>query len=299
MNSDFFLFPYMESMIGRLHEKGQYRTSETYSTTLNSFRRFRGGEDILLTDITSSLLESYECYLRGHDLSPNTISFYMKHLRSVYNRAVEDGLIFDRRPFKRVFTSIEKTAKRAVSLKHIKQLKNMDLGRKKSRQFARDIFLFSFYTRGMSFVDIAYLQKKNLTDGSLEYRRKKTGQQLVVAWDACMQDIVDTYATDSSSPYLFPIIRDLQADTRKQYQRSLFRVNRHLKKLGKELGLHKPLTMYCARHSWATIAHDNGMPLSVISEGMGHESEKTTRIYLASIRSEAVDKANRKILKLL
>ena len=299
MNTVSFLFPYMESMVGQLHGQGQHRTGETYSTTLNSFRRFRGGEDILLTDINSSLLQSYEYYLRCNELSPNTVSFYMKHLRAVYNRAVEDGLILDRKPFKRVFTAIEKTAKRAISLKHIKQLKSMDLGKSRSRQFARDIFLFSFYTRGMSFVDIAYLQKKNIKGDFLIYRRKKTGQKLTLHWEPCMQAIVEAYAADPSSPYLFSIIRDPEKNPRKQYQNSLFLINRHLKEIGKSLGLHQPLTLYCARHSWASIAHAKGIPLSVISEGMGHESEKTTRIYLASLQAEVVDKANRKILKLL
>ena len=299
IDSELFLFPYMEDMADRLHRKGQYRTSETYSTTLNSFRRFRGGEDVRFSEMTSSLLEAYEYYLRRNELAPNTVSFYMKHLRSVYNRAVEEGLVADCRPFKRTFTAIEKTAKRAISLNDIKRLKRLDCSRRPSRRFAKDMFLFSFYTRGMSFVDIANLRKKNLRGGVLSYRRKKTGQLLTLRWEPCMQKIVDTYAADSSSSYLFSIIKSPEADVRKQYQKSLFLINRHLKEIGKELGLHLPLTMYCARHSWASIAHEKGIPISVISEGMGHDSEKTTQIYLASLKTEIIDKANQKILRLL
>ena len=298
-DSESFLFPYMENIVSTLYCKGQYRTSETYSTTLNSFRRFRNGEDVRLSDITPVLLESYECYLRHNDLAPNTISFYMKHLRAVYNLAVEDGLVTDRRPFKRIFTSVEKTAKRAISLNDIKRLKRMDCSRCPSREFARDMFLFSFYTRGMSFVDIANLRKKNLRGNVLTYRRKKTGQQLSIHWEPCMQKIVNAYAAESSSPYLFAIVKMQDADMRKQYQRALCLINRHLKDIGRELGLHLSLTMYCARHSWASIAHEKGIPISVISEGMGHDSEKTTKIYLASLKTEIIDKANRKILRLL
>ena len=292
-------FDYMERMVAQYLRQGQYRTSETYSTTLNSFRRFRGDVDIKLEDVNSELLDAYESYLRRSNLSPNTISFYMKHLRAVYNRAVDDELIVDKRPFKHVSTSIEKTPKRAISLKVIKRLKALDCSHNPSRRFARDMFLFSFYTRGMSFVDIAYLQKKNLKGDVLFYRRKKTNQQLTIHWESCMQDILKSYEADTSSPYLFSIIKDSERNPRKQYQNALFLINRHLKDIGRGLGLHQPLTMYCGRHSWASITRDEGIPLSVISEGMGHDSEKTTQIYLASLKTEVIDKANRKILKLL
>lgn len=293
------LFVYMEKLIARYWLQGQVRTSETYAATLNSFRRFSADVDVNLEDIDSGLMEAYECYLKRCNLLPNTISFYMKHLRAVYNRAVEEGLIVDKRPFKRVFTSVEKTPKRAVSLRVIRRLKELDCSRSPSKCFARDLFLFSFYTRGMSFVDIAYLQKKNLKGDVLFYRRRKTNQLLSIHWESCMQDILKEYAADRSSPYLFSIIKRPAENTRKQYQNALFLVNRHLKDIGRNIGLHQPLTMYCARHSWASIARDEGIPLSVISEGMGHDSEKTTQIYLASLKTEVIDKANRRILKLL
>ena len=293
------LFRYMEKIIAFYWGQGQCRTSETYATTLNSFRRFRVDTDVNLVDIDSGLMESYESYLKRSGLSPNTISFYLKHLRAIYNRAVDEELTIDRRPFKRVSTSIEKTSKRAIPLRVIKRLKALDYSQNPSRQFALDMFLFSFYTRGMSFVDIAYLQKRNLKGDVLFYRRKKTNQQLTIHWEPCMLEILKTYGAEKSSPYLFSIIKDPDEDPRKQYQNALFLVNRHLKAIGKELGLHQPLTMYCARHSWASIAHEKGIPLSVISEGMGHDSEKTTQIYLASLKTEVIDRANRKILRLL
>ena len=114
-----------------------------------------------------------------------------------------------------------------------------------------------------------------------------------------MQEILKTYGADSTSSYLFSIINETKDNPRKQYQNVLSLINRHLKEIGKELGLQQPLTMYCARHSWASIAREEGIPISVISEGLGHDSEKTTQIYLASLKTEIIDKANRKILKLL
>ncbi|MBQ8501961.1 MAG: site-specific integrase [Bacteroides sp.] len=292
------LFIYMEQMIAQYRLHGRHRTGETYSSTLSSFSKFRKNIDVMLEDIDADMLEEYASFLKRNNLSTNTISFYMKHLRAVYNRAVDNELIIDRCPFKRVSTSIERTPKRALPLKVIKRLKELDLSSNRSRRFARDMFLFSFYTRGMSFVDIAYLQKSNLRGDTLFYRRKKTNQPLTIHWESCMQEIWDAYRADASSPYLFSIIKDPK-NHRKQYQNASSLINRHLKEIGKSLGLKQPLTMYCARHSWASIARDEGVPLSVISEGMGHDSEKTTQIYLASLKKGVIDSANRKILRLL
>jgi len=293
------LFTFMEDVIAQYQRHGQIRTSETYLTTLNSFKRFRMDVDIMLEEINSELLLSYEYYLKMEGVSPNTISFYMHRLRAVYNRAVEQELVEQRFPFKRVKTSIEKTVKRAIPVKFIRKLKSLDLSDSPSKAFARDMFLFSFYTRGMSFIDIAYLQKKDLQHNILIYRRKKTGQKLQVHWEPCMQQIVNMYPANKDSQYLFSIIRDPQKDHRRQYQNALIRINRNLKKLGEDICLELPLTMYVARHSWATTARSEGVPISVISEGMGHDNEKTTQIYLASLESSVVDKANRKIIKLV
>ena len=173
-----------------------------------------------------------------------------------------------------------------------------DLSYSPSKSFARDMFLFSFYTRGMAFVDMAYLQKKNLKDNVLTYRRKKTGQLLSIRWEDCMESIVNQYSS-LSSPFLLSIIKEPTSNTRKQYHNALTLINHNLKAIGKELGLTLPLTMYVARHSWASIARDEGIPISVISEGMGHDSESTTQIYLASLETQVIDNANKKILKLL
>jgi integrase len=172
----------------------------------------------------------------------------------------------------------------------------MDLSHSQSMEFARDMFMFSFYTRGMSFVDMAFLKKTDLNNGMLTYRRKKTGQLLSIRWEKCMQDIVDKYPGNYST-YLLPIIIHIRKDERLQYKNSICLVNRRLKEIGKKLGLVHPLTMYVARHSWASVARGKHIPLSVISEGMGHDSEKTTLIYLAALDTTVIDKANMVVLR--
>lgn len=287
---------FMRDQISRLAQQNRVRTCETYSCALRSFMFFRNGKDIQLGSITSDVMIAYENHLRSRAISMNTVSFYMRILRAVYNRAVDAGLAVQLYPFRHVYTGIDKTAKRAIPLQTLKRLKHMQLSG--SQEYARDMFLFSFYTRGMSFVDMAYLKKSDLKKGILFYRRKKTGQQLRIRWEMCMERIVRKYFS-TDSPYLLPIICCPGQDERKQYKNSLCRVNRNLKILGYSLGLSEPLTMYISRHSWASIARNCSIPLSVISESLGHDSEATTQIYLASLDNRQIDRANRKVLNLL
>ena len=292
------LFNFMQSVIVRLQQMGKRRTSETYHFTLRSFMQFRRGKDVLLEDIDSDLMLMYEAYLHNRGLTKNSSSFYMRILRAVYNRAVEKNLTINRAPFKHVYTGIDKTVKRAIPLKAIKQIKNLDLSLQPSLDFARDMFLFSFYTRGMSFIDMAYLKKKDLSNGILSYRRRKTGQQLFIRWEKCMQEIVENYENPLSE-YLLPIIKPMNGDERTQYQNAMSLINRKLKTIGAKTGIQIPLTMYVARHSWASAAKNKNVPISVISEGMGHDSETTTQIYLASLDTAMVDNANSMILNSL
>lgn len=292
-----FLFSFMELVVEQLDKLGKVRTCETYRSALNSFRRYRKDADVLLEEIDSDLMIDYEAWLKSNGVSMNTISFYMRILRATYNRAVENGLTLQQYPFKHVYTGIAKTVKRAIALREIRRLKAMKLSTARY-SFARDMFLFSFYTRGMVFVDMAYLRKKDLSQGILSYRRKKTGQLLLIKWEPCMQEIVDRYF-DADSPYLLPIIKKAGVGERRQYINKTHQINKYLKNIGKELKIPIALTLYVARHTWASIAKSKNVPISVISEGMGHDSESTTRIYLASLDTVPIDKANRLILNLL
>ena len=287
---------FMENIIAQLKRLNRERTAETYTATLNSFMRFRKDNDVLFDEINSDLMMEYEAYLKAQGVTMNTVSFYMRILRAAYNRAVEKGLTEQRNPFRHVYTGIDKTVKRAIPLKAIRRIKELDLSLKSSLDFARDMFLFSFYTRGMSFIDMAYLRKKkDLQNGVLSYRRRKTGQQLFIKWEKCMQEIVNKYP-ETGTGYLLPIIKT-SGNERRQYRNALRLVNNKLKEISVMVGLQTNLTMYVSRHSWASIAKSKNVPLAIISEGMGHDSEATTQIYLASLDSSLIDKANGMILK--
>ncbi len=287
-------FNFMHDIIVHLNMTGKTRTAETYNATLNSFMAFRNELDIPLEGISSELVQRYQAFLISKGLCMNTISFYMRILRAVHNRAVEKEMIPQRHPFRHVYTGVDKTVKRAIPVKDIKAMKNLDLSMKPPLDFARDMFLFSFYTRGMSFVDMAFLKKNDLQNGVLTYRRRKTGQRLAIKWEKCMEEIIAKYP-DNETGHLLPIIKN-HGNERKQYVNAMHLVNNRLKTISEILRLPRPLTMYVARHSWASTAKTKNIPLSVISEGMGHDSEATTQIYLASLETTIVDNANKIIL---
>lgn len=296
VNKEYSVFHFMQVQIQRKRQLGKIRSSETYQATLNSFMNFRQGVDLTFDMFDSDLMELYEAELRNRGVVRNTSSFYLRILRTNYKLAVEKGLTQDCRPFKRVYCGMDKTVKRCLSFSEIKKMKELDLSLKPALDFARDMFIFSFCTRGMSFVDMAYLKKSDLKNGYLIYRRKKTGQLLTIEWTRQMQALVDKYKGNPTQ-YLLPLIVREDGTERRQYQNQMMKINRGLKEIASLMHLSVPLSLYYRRHSWATIARGKSIPLSVISEGLGHDSELTTQIYLDSIKSIEVDRANRKILR--
>ena len=292
-SSDFMAFA--ERLVGSLREAGHQSLAGKYQTSIGSFNRFLGGRQVTFDDVDASLMLSYETYLKHLGLCPNTTSFYMRNLRAIYNHAVVQDLTLQHHPFSRVYTGIAKTVKRAVNIEEVMKIQSQELPPDSAADFSRDIFLFSLYTCGMSLTDIAHLKKSNLQGKYLSYCRQKTGQRIVIRWEKCMQQLVDKYKRDDS-PYLIPIITRPGDNEARQYQNMLHLINQHLKKLGKQLGLSAKLTSYVARHSWASIAKSQNVPIAAISEAMGHTSERTTLIYLKSFGNALVDCANHKVL---
>lgn len=290
------IFKFMERIVSRMDNCNKNRTSEAYRAALLSFRKFRADIPLHFDSMTAELVEGYQAWLLARDISLNTVSFYMRILRAVYNRACEAGLTSDRHPFRHVYTGVAKTVKRAILFSDIKKISALDLTSEPQLSQARDVFMFLFITRGMSMIDAAFLKKSDLRNGYLSYRRHKTGQLLTIRWEKPMQDIVNRIS-DPASPYLLNLLDYSHSDKRKNYLYIIGRINGLLKIIAKRVGLTVPLTTYVARHTWASVARNRNIPLSIISQGMGHDSELTTRIYLASLDTSYIDRANAQILK--
>jgi len=286
------LFPFMDYVINNLKDNNRRKTASILITAKSSFKHFRVGQDVLLDKIDNDLMLKYETWLKNSGVMKNTVSCYMRTLRSVYNQGVKRGLTTQKNPFTNVFTRNDKTVKRAVNEDIIVKIKNLDLTSHKELALARDLFMFSFYLRGISFIDMANLRKHNLKNGYIVYARSKTKQMLTIRIEPCMQEIISLYELQSIDDYLLPVYTVQNKDNTSQLRNH----NKRLKRISEILGLEKSLSSYVSRHSWATIALRKGVSVEVISEGMGHENESTTRIYLASVGQSVVDTANVKII---
>lgn len=289
---------YMQHLVDDLLAKGKRGTARNYRCTLASFSAFLNGKDIPFSLLNEPLMLEYVGWLERRGVLRNSSSFYMRNLRSMYNKAVRKQGIRHLQPFQNVYTGIDKTSKRAVSEELIARLLRLELSYSPRLAFARDLFIFSYCTRGMAFVDIAYLCKTDIKNGYICYARRKTSQKLLIRIEGCVQKIIDRYAIRTQdTPYVFPIIHS--ADDKKaysQYQTGLRYYNKCLKEIAALLGDGIILTSYTPRHSWASIARNHHVPISIISEGMGHASEKTTQIYLASLDNSLIDNANSEII---
>ena len=288
---------FMHEQIDYLRRCNRYGTAKNYEHTMHSFSQFLG-RDIPFATITEQLIDNYNAFLVQRGIVRNSVSFYMRILRAVYNKAVRRHIIEQANPFQNVYTGIDKTKKRAIDEKLIAKLYKLKLPLGTPIELARDIFIFSYCTRGMAFVDIAYLRKTDIQGGVIHYSRHKTGQLLSVKIEPDIREILERYAHSTKDiPYVFPIL--ISSDTYeayKQYRTAINIYNRKLKELSKMVSADCCLTSYSARHSWATAARKHNAPISVISAGLGHTSEKTTQIYLKSLENSAIDIVNHGII---
>lgn len=291
-------FTFFQEQIIRQEQMQRLGTAKTYTNAFLRFKEFRGGKDLPFARLSPEIIEEYEAWLTNRGLMQNTIRFYLRTLHTLLYKAVDKGLLSDdKKLFCHVRLAYVPTTKRAISTEEMRAIQQLELPPGGIMAFARDLFMFSFYTRGMSFVDIACLKKKDLKNGLLSYCRKKTNQHITIAWEQELQKIVDRYAAlTSGGPYMLPIIRNMEETEYVQYKRMQENVNRALKRIGAMAGLKLPVTMYVARHSWASIARDMDISISVISEGMGHRSCKTTQIYLSTLDTAKINEANKKII---
>lgn len=223
----------------------------------------------------------------------NTIGFYLHNMKAVYRRGcLELNLVFPS-PFCNIRIRSEKTVKQSLPMNQVKSLANLSLSVGTPECLARDVFMFSIYTRGMSFVDIAFLKKSDIFPGVIRYRRQKTGQLLEIGINRQIQSLLERYG-DTSGDYLFPLVDESETPY-SGYKKAYNKIRYALKKISQRIDINIPLRLHAARHCWATMARENGTPLHTISECLGHSSEKVTRIYLKELDRSVLDEVNNHI----
>lgn len=270
-------------------------TYNNYMTAMRSFMRFLG-RDIPVRDINSHTVEMYERWLKDHDICMNTISCYMRSLRSILNKS---GLVGTENAnlFKGVFTGTSKTEKRAISDDEIVRFRNLKARRNSFEELTRDVFLFSFYAMGMPFVDVAFLKKDQIQHGKIIYFRHKTGQRITIRLEPCMITIIRKYQHPYRN-YVFPIIHaDDPNQAFMEYLGQLGKYNRTLKRLARKANIITNLTSYVVRHTWASLAYQSNVELPVISKALGHTNTATTMVYIKEINDLRLENANRLLIR--
>ncbi len=295
---------FAEQLAVELDKNGYRRTANAYRTASSRLRAFNGGRDPMPEQLTPALIGDFQHSLKMEGRSMNTISFYMRTLRAIYNKAVTGGRIrrYGDNPFAGVYTGVSPTRKRALNSSDLAMLSAFDPTTMQSGHSvlpdhlgeALAMFLFCYHARGMCFVDMANLKKSDLRGDTIRYRRHKTGQSIELKVLPAMRRIMNWFAPRTSgSVYMFPVITDPEKDLRLQYESGLRLQNLRLKKIEKRCGLTQSFSTHSARHSWATVAKSAGLPMVVISEGLGHTNQRTTEIYLSSLERSVIDTASR------
>ena len=278
-----------ENYINRLRKEGRYSTAHVYKNALYSFSKFCGTLNMSFRQVTKERLRRYGQYLYECGLKPNTISTYMRMLRSIYNRGVEAGSApYVPRLFHDVYTGVDVRQKKALPAGELHKLLYEDPKSERLRR-TQTIAALMFQFCGMSFADLAHLEKSALEQSVLRYNRIKTKTPMSVeVLDTARGMINQLRSNQEPIPdcpnYLFDILcgNKKRKDERayREYQSALRRFNNSLKDLARALRLNSPVSSYTLRHSWATTAKDRGVPIEMISESLGHKSIKTTQIYL-------------------
>ncbi|KAA4003401.1 tyrosine-type DNA invertase cluster 3b [Bacteroides ovatus] len=278
-----------ENYINRLRKEGRYSTAHVYKNALYSFSKFCGTLNMSFRQVTKERLRRYGQYLYECGLKPNTISTYMRMLRSIYNRGVEAGSApYVPRLFHDVYTGVDVCQKKALPAGELHKLLYEDPKSERLRR-TQIIAALMFQFCGMSFADLAHLEKSALDQSVLRYNRIKTKTPMSVeVLDTAKGMINQLRSNQEPIPdcpnYLFDILcgNKKRKDERayREYQSALRRFNNRLKDLARALRLKSPVSSYTLRHSWATTAKYRGVPIEMISESLGHKSIKTTQIYL-------------------
>lgn len=286
---------YMDLLCHLLKTGERAGTANLYKSCKNKFSKFLNGRLIDFRDITPAMIREYEVHLRQQHLSPNSIYTYMSNLRSIYNKACGDDLsVGEKNPFVKQHYRQGHTHKRAVMVENIEKIAALELKNNPPLELARDLFLFSFLSCGIPFVDLAHLRRGNVIGNMLVYNRIKTNSLIRIQIIPSMQLMIDKYAGKGIGDYLFPVLKEENPDYN-HYKAALRTYNRRLNKIGELSCTPVKLTSYVARHSWATAARRKNAPIGIISEALGHSSEKTTRIYLDSMELSSLDKINRMV----
>ena len=297
----------LDSTITRLESLGKYASASKHRSLRSRLSQYRS-LNIQMNEIDLTFLRDFELFLRKIGNTNNSIATKFAIFKAAYNKALSEGLFIHKsNPFSKykVGSLWTKTRKRAITKEDVQRLAELEIeseNRFSYRDFARDIFLFSYYAAGINFTDIASLRYCDIINGRISYSRNKTQKLLSFRLIPNAMAIIEKYSRKkhTADDYIFPILdRRVHTTPQQIFNRThkvLRKVNRELKVLGEMIGLQIPLTTYVARHTYATVLKRSGVNIAIISESLGHSDLSTTQIYLDSFENSQIDEAMKNLL---
>jgi integrase len=285
---------------------GRIGSSEANKTALSAVKRFSNGKDFSFEELDYKWLKDFETYHYSRGNTANSLGVYLRSIRMVYNTAIKRNIVKESLyPFGRNKYTIPSgpVHKRAITKEDIIKIESLELKKGSYLWHAKNYFLFSFYTMGMNWIDMAYLKMKNITNGRIEYIRSKTKRKTAKAFSIKINDKIDGILSHyingkDQEQHIFPIILRTESPAliREDAKNRLKKYNQNLERIRKLCGIEQKLTSYVSRHSWATIAKRSGINVGIISDALGHHDPYITQTYLDSFGNDEIDKANEMLL---
>lgn len=282
-------------LIDRKLKSNKPSTAEWYNNSIIAFQKHSIDKKLRLDEITVTFLKNFQIEHESKGNSNNAISSYMRAVRAIYNSAIkEDQFVTKKNPFEHYkIPTTRRTKKKAIVKMNFMKIRDLDYRKGSPIWHAKNYILIMFNCRGMNFVDLVKLQVKDLVNDRIFYGRSKTGDQLSVRITDELRKILNFYIQHKTeNDYLFPANYDGSTRSYEKYKTQRRRMNGYLKIIAKDAGITEAFTTYTIRHSWATIAKYMGISTEIISEGLGHNSLRTTEIYLKSFTNTVLDEAN-------
>lgn len=292
-SSSIEVYDLFDEVISKLNREGRISTASAYKDARNSLAGYK--TRLNFRQITVQFLKDYESQMKAEGKTVSTIGIYLRHLRAIYNRAIENEIVDQKfYPFgkNRYQIKAPRNIKKALTIEQISKIIDYDVKEGSTQHFVRDIWLFSYLCNGMNIKDIINLKFKNLHTDSIQYDRAKTSntvqnpKPIIITLLPKAKELLEkwTVKKKNEDDYIFPVLRKGITELQKQKDKDQFvkTINKYMKLIGNDIGFDKPLTTYSARHSFATVLKRSGAPTEFISESLGHKSLQTTEAYLDS-----------------
>lgn len=285
-------YQFAEQLIADLIKSNRIGNARAYKHALKAVKNFRNEKDFTFDELNLDFLNRFEKHHLGKGNKLGGLSVYLRTIRAINRKAIKAG-IADKEgyAFDDYVIRNGKPEKRALPIDAIRKIAELDLEKDTALFRDRNIFMMSFLLNGMSYVDMAHLKLSNIVDGRIRYSRKKTDEPYNIKIHDQLEPLLTYFTKDKKrSDYLLNVVKsENPIESYNQIVWARKRYNDNLKKLAELAGIQENITSYAARHSFASGANEMGIPLTAISQMLGHKRISTTQAYLANLRKGKMD----------